>query len=717
MPDVGTAYVQIIPSAKGIKGAITRELGGEADDAGKNAGESIASKIAKTLGGALAALGVKKIISDSLDAGGAIQQSFGGLDTIYGEASAQAKQFAMEASRAGISANDYAEQAVSFGASLKQAFGGDTEKAVQAANTAIMDMTDNAAKMGTPIENIQSAYQGFAKQNYTMLDNLKLGYGGTKTEMERLLKDAEKISGVKYDISNLGDVYDAIHVIQGELGLTGVAAEEASSTLTGSFGAMKASFQNFLATLSTGGDVESAMSTLIQNASTYLFKNLIPMIGNIVKSIPGALNSALKAIAPMIGNAFGQLITVIAPRFLDGGIGAINKFILGMFQAIPGAVQSVAGYIATMLKFASANLGSLAESGVAMIRMILYGMMSLAKSSEIGDTVERIFNQAINLLPVAVDAIVEFADGILSAIPSLITTAGTLITKFAQYVIQNFPKILQTGSNLILRLVNGIMNNLPAIVSSAMSVVGSFLSMILKNLPSILQSGVQILTNLVVGILNSIPKLITVAGQAIRQFVSGIINNLPQIISQGIQIIANLVSGIIRAIPQIRSGVSNCVNAIKEQFSNINWLSIGSNIISGIASGISNGVGSIINAARSAATSAFNAAKKKLEIGSPSKLFARGVGRWIPEGIAVGIEKNIGVIEEAMNDLSGVTVSTYSNDLTSDRYSLASGTADVGGAVFNQTINNYSPQSLNPSEIARQTRNATQQMILSINGV
>jgi len=634
MPEVGTAYVQIVPSAKGISGAISKELGGEASKAGELAGSNIAGKLVKVLGGALTALGIKQIISDSLDAGGAIQQSFGGLDTIYGDAADQAKKFAMEASRAGISANDYAEQAVSFGASLKQAFGGDTEKAVQAANTAIMDMTDNAAKMGTPIESIQAAYQGFAKQNYTLLDNLKIGYGGTKTEMERLLKDAQKISGVKYDISNLGDVYDAIHVIQGELGLTGVAADEASSTFTGSLGAMKASLQNFLASLSTGMDITTPLNDLIQSAVTFVLKNLLPMVTNIIMAIPSVAQTAFQTIVPMLGQAWSTLIAK-TPHFIESG----KKVILSLIN------------------------------------------------------------------------------GVISNLPQLISTAGRLVTQFVQYVLTNLPTIIQAGANIIMAIVSGIANNLPQIISSARIVLSNFLSMLARNLPTVLQTGVQVLLSLVTGILNTLPRIITVAGQAMRQFVSGIINNLPQILSQGMQIIANLVSGIIRAIPQIRSGVSNCVSAIREQFSNIDWWGIGSNIISGIARGISNGVGSIISAARSAAQSAFNAAKSKLEIGSPSKLFARGIGRWIPEGIAVGIEKNIGTIEDAMNDLSGVTVSAYANDLGSDRYSLASGSADMSGVVFNQTVINNSPQALNPSEIARMTRNSTQQMILSMNGV
>ena len=229
---LGTAYIQIVPSAQGISGKISGLLGGEVSVAGQAAGASLGRSMVGALTGVIAAAGIGTILKNALNAGGDLQQSFGGLDTIYGEAAEAAKKYSEEAVKAGIASNTYAEQAVSFGASLKQAYGGDTIKAVEAANTAILDMADNSAKMGTDIMSVQNAYQGFAKQNYTMLDNLKLGYGGTKTEMERLLVDAEKLSGIHYDISNLGDVYSAIHVIQDDLGLTGVAAQEASETFT-----------------------------------------------------------------------------------------------------------------------------------------------------------------------------------------------------------------------------------------------------------------------------------------------------------------------------------------------------------------------------------------------------------------------------------------------------------------------------------------------------
>lgn len=315
---LGTAYVQIAPSTRGISGSISSALGGEAQVAGTSMGSKIAGFATK----AFIVAGVGKAMMEAVKAGAALEQSYlGGLDTLYGDAAEAARAYAREAAAAGISMNSYSEQAVSFGASLKQAFGGDAKKAAEAANTAILDMADNSAKMGTDIQSIQMAYQGFAKQNYQMLDNLRLGYGGTKTEMQRLLSDAEKISGVKYDMSNLGDVYSAIHVVQGELGLAGVAAKEASETMTGSFNAMKAGFQNLLGGLAIGENVNGALMQLVKSAGDFLFKNLIPMLGQIIVALPGALVTYVWQGAPMLAEGLITMLNNMSAKieaFADG---------------------------------------------------------------------------------------------------------------------------------------------------------------------------------------------------------------------------------------------------------------------------------------------------------------------------------------------------------------------------------------------------------------
>lgn len=331
MADLGTAYVNIVPKAPNIQNNIQGLLGGSEASAGvQKAGSGLGSKLMTGLkvSAVAAAAGIGKMVMDAFKAGGALEQSFGGLDTIFGEASAQAKLFAEQAASAGISANTYAEQAVGMGAALKQAFAGDTQAAVEAANTAIMDMADNAAKMGTPIENLQSAYQGFAKQNYTMLDNLKLGYGGTKAEMERLLADAEKFSGVKYDISNLGDVYAAIHVIQGELGLTGVAAEEAKTTLQGTTGAMKASWENLMAAMTTGEGLEAAMANMGESVDNFL---------SVVYTMGGK-------VAEYMPTVIGKLASTAmehAPELIASGIELIVKLAAGVIAGIPKLIAKL----------------------------------------------------------------------------------------------------------------------------------------------------------------------------------------------------------------------------------------------------------------------------------------------------------------------------------------------------------------------------------------
>lgn len=386
MADLGTAYVNIVPKAPGIESSVENLLNG-GDGGAEKAGAGWGKKI---LGG-LAAAGIGtaavNLVKDAFAAGGALEQSFGGLDTLYGDASAAAKQYAMDAAQAGISANEYAEQAVSFGAALKAAYGGDTAAAANAANTAILDMADNAVKMGTPLESLQNAYQGFAKGNYTMLDNLKLGYGGTKEEMERLLADAEKISGVKYDITNLGDVYSAIHVIQGELGLTGVAASEAGSTLTGSMASVKASWENVMAALTTGEGLETAMSNLSTSVVNF-GENVLRMFSTLGPQIP----TLIKGLADMfISNA---------PELIRSGIELIVQLGLGLIQAIPDLLgQLPAIFDAVIDAFSGFDWGQI---GMDVINGIIVGLDSMVtalweKMKEIANSAWQTAKEALGI--------------------------------------------------------------------------------------------------------------------------------------------------------------------------------------------------------------------------------------------------------------------------------------------------------------------------------
>ena len=322
--NLGKAYVQIMPSAKGISGMISKELNGEVTSAGQSAG----NKLMTSIKGAMLAAGIGKLFATSLLEGGKLQQSLGGVETLFKQNADTVKQYANEAYKTtGLSANAYMETVTGFSASLLQSLGGDTAKAAKVANTAMVDMADNSNKMGTSMELIQNAYQGFAKQNYTMLDNLKLGYGGTKQEMQRLLADAQKLTGVKYDINNLSDVYEAIHVIQGELGITGTTAKEAATTLQGSFASMKASFTNLLGKLSLGQDIKPSLEALAKTTTTFLVGNFLPMIGNILKGIPTLLIGAFSGLAEQLRGILGDEVVNKIQGYLTQVSGAVESFI------------------------------------------------------------------------------------------------------------------------------------------------------------------------------------------------------------------------------------------------------------------------------------------------------------------------------------------------------------------------------------------------------
>lgn len=351
-----------------IKGE-TKQLNSELDNSAQKS-----EKTSLSIGKIVTALGLVKLassafgalkngISASLNEGAALQQSLGGIETLFKGSADKVKKYADDAYKTtGLSANKYMESVTSFSASLLQSMGGDTEKAADKANMAMIDMSDNSNKMGSNMEDIQNAYQAFAKQNYGMLDNLKLGYGGTKTEMERLLADATKLTGVKYDMNNLSDVYSAIHAVQEELGITGTTAKEASETLAGSFAAMKASFSNVLGKLALGQDIKPSLEALAKSTATFLLGNFFPMLGNIFKELPGALSTFIKASMPYVKEAFSELFASIGDTVPI--LGKIFDFIqknATVFKILGAAVVgAVAGFI--MLKSGIAVFNSVTKA-------------------------------------------------------------------------------------------------------------------------------------------------------------------------------------------------------------------------------------------------------------------------------------------------------------------------------------------------------------------
>ena len=407
--EIAQAYVQLIPSARGITGKIQSILDPEASAAGQSAGQSLGSSMMATLKKVIVAAGIGKAFKATLNEGAALQQSLGGIETLFKSSADKVKGYANEAYKTtGLSANAYMENVTGFSASLLQSLGGDTNKAAETANMAMIDMSDNANKMGTSMESIQMAYQGFAKQNYTMLDNLKLGYGGTKQEMERLLNDAQKLTGVKYDINNLSDVYNAIHTIQENLDITGTTAKEAASTFSGSFESMKAAAQNVLGKLALGENILPSLHALLKTTSTFLFDNFLPMVGNIFSGLGLVLTEGISQIASQLfGDAFGSAVfdqlsrvTGIFETFFDMIFGSLSKQdnidILNTIGFSEEAATQIVN-IADNIRVTFENIGVVAGN-VASIVVDFVGDLLGIKDGE----------QGVNLLGIAFESITGF---------------------------------------------------------------------------------------------------------------------------------------------------------------------------------------------------------------------------------------------------------------------------------------------------------------------
>ena len=410
--EIAQAYVQLIPSARGITGKIQSILNPEASAAGQSAGQSLGSSLVGVMKKVIAAAGIGKALSAAISEGAALQQSLGGIETLFKGSADKVKGYANEAYKTtGLSANAYMENVTGFSASLLQSLGGDTNKAAETANMAMIDMSDNANKMGTSMESIQMAYQGFAKQNYTMLDNLKLGYGGTKQEMQRLLADAEKLTGVKYDINNLSDVYSAIHAIQENLDITGTTAKEAASTFSGSFESMKAAAQNVLGKLALGENILPSLHALLKTTSTFLFDNFLPMVGNIFSGLGLVLTEGISQIASQLfGDVFGSAVysqlsrvTGIFQTFFDMIFGSLSKQdnidILTMLGFSEGAANQIVN-IADNIRVTFENIGVVAGN-VASIVVDFVGDLLGIKDGE----------QGVNLLGIAFESISGFIRG------------------------------------------------------------------------------------------------------------------------------------------------------------------------------------------------------------------------------------------------------------------------------------------------------------------
>lgn len=468
------------------------------------------------------------VIGGAVSEGAKLEQSIGGVETLFKDSAGTVKGNAMRAFQSvGISANEYMEQVTSFSAALLSSLGGDTEKSAQAADMAMRDMADNANKFGTDMGSIQNAYQGFAKQNYTMLDNLKLGYGGTKEEMQRLLQDAEKLSGEKYDIQNLSDVYHAIHTIQENLNVTGTTAKEASRTFSGSFSAMKAAAKNLLGNLTTGEGVTESMEALVESASTFLFGNAVPMIGRVIASLPKAIQAGLKSAAPRIRESGGEIVQNLKEGILavlPSSMGtafrsfdAVSTIGEGFSSALPEISAFGSSVIETLSQVVSASmpvLGGLMQAVQDLLPVLLPALSSVVSS--IGD-----------VLVAASPVIAGLIQGISTAVSALAPVFTTIFNGISAKVsavlnvvgsqMGAFQGIIQTAAPLIASILStawGVISPIMDLCISVFNLVYSTVARVFPGILSIIQRVWNIVKPLIEGIGKAIGKVAELVGSA-----------------------------------------------------------------------------------------------------------------------------------------------------------------------------------------------------------
>lgn len=495
----------------------------------------------------------------ALDSVGQLEQNVGGVETLFGDAADAVIASADRAYQtAGMSANDYMSTVTSFSASLLQSLGGNTEEAAKVADMAIIDMADNANKMGTSMDMIQNAYQGFAKQNYTMLDNLKLGYGGTKTEMERLLADAEKLTGVKYDINNLNDVYQAIHAVQEEMGITGTTAKEAASTLEGSMASAKAAWDNFMNGSGDADQLADAFATAADN----IVKNLAEIIPRFAETLP-ALGGAIIAQIP-------GLVAAIVPAVLSAGQSVLKQLQDAVLDFdFAGTADKVVRMITGFIE--GDGLGSLLDTLVTIFTGIVNGISSMLPSllpaliELISYVVTSLLDQLPAILDCALELILGLAQGILAALPVLIEALPEVISSIVEFLISAVPQIIDAGIELLMALVDALPVIIDALVDALPQIIRATVTALIAAAPQIAKAGIKLLGALI----EAIPVIVVELAEAVPDIVAAIIDVLAELPGLIGEVFAEIVTDLVEWGQQMLSNASMAMSNMLSQVNSI----------------------------------------------------------------------------------------------------------------------------------------------------
>lgn len=611
------------------------------------------------------------------------EQLVGGVDTLFKENSMQVQMLADDAFKtAGLSANQYMETITGFTASLLQGLGGDTAKAAEIGNRAVIDMSDNANKMGTRIKDIQNAYQGFAKQNYTMLDNLKLGYGGTKAEMERLLVDAGKLSGMKYSIENFSDIIEAIHVIQTELDITGTTALEASTTIEGSFNTMKAAWSNMLRVLGDdSADFEFHMDNLLSSIGVF-GENILPRIKIVLEGIG--------IFAGEIAQKLPGVIMEILPQIIDAGINVLGSFVSSIMDALPELIDLAYDMIVTLLTGIQNALPNMSEGGFEIINTLLTKIVELLPQ----------------ILQTGIDIIMQLVLGLADTLPTLIPIAIEAILTLVDTLLDNIDNIIDAGIKLLIALADGLIAALPDLIDKIPIIIEKLLTAIANNLPKLLEAGVTLIVKLAEGLVQAIPQLLSKVPALITALLNAIASYYKNLFERGAIMVQKIVDGLFSMVGSLLSAggsiIGSLINSVTSAISG--FFNIGKNIVEGIWNGIASMGSWIADKFSGFFSGVVNIAKKALGIHSPSRVFKDEVGKYMAQGIGVGFEDEFGFVEDSIYSEFNSFIEDINLDAVVDMASGNVSRAVVGGTNI---TNNYSTIEKNSSPSNSITQNVT----------
>lgn len=686
--ELAKAYVQIVPSASGMQGMLNKEMSNAGSTAGVAGGKALSGTLGKTLAtvgkvGA-AALGsataaVAGLTKAAVEGYAEYEQLVGGVETLFGTGGANLKEYAASVGdsvknvtkefnslksaesamlsnaanaykTAGLSANDYMQTVTSFSASLISSVGGDTQRAAKLADQALIDMSDNANKMGTDMESIQNAYQGFAKANYSMLDNLKLGFGGSAREAARLINESGVLKGALIDLDDTQNLntniqaaggyatlVKAIHAVQDEMGITGTTAREASTTIQGSMNQAKAAWSNLMVGVADdNADFDLLINNLVDSVVT-ASKNLAPrievalsgvgklitglaesLLPKILKRLPKFANSILPVVADLLTTVVGGLVDVL-PQLVDAGADMLLTLVDGITSALPRLAS--AG-----LKIASKLLSSLSEALPRLLPMLTTVIRDVALALTDPKALSNITNAALTL-------IMELANGLIASLPVLIEALPVVIKNVCSFVVEALPQIIEASTELMMGLANALPDIITALVDALPLIIDAIVNTLTNPefIVQVLNASTLLLFSVIEAVFNIRERIKEEVPKVIMALITGLLNGITNIYNTGIKI-----------EDALRESLGGSVDEIK---------GVGKNIVEGLWDGISNNLGWIKDKFTSVKDTVVNGLKDVFDIHSPSKVMRDLIGAQIPAGIALGITENASSVDKALNGL------------------------------------------------------------------